>query len=84
MPRFHEDYTLYPRKMADGRAVWYYRTYVNGVRTSGRSTGCTNRKDARRFCNQLLKEGRLRALHDPKFIDFARNFWDWERCSYIK
>lgn len=84
MPRYHEDYTLYPRKMRDGRQVWYWRTYQDGRRTGGRSTGKTTKREARAYCNALLKEGRLVRLEDPLFRDFARNFWDWDRCPYIR
>ena len=36
MPKFHSPFTLYKRRMKDGRAVWYFRHYFNGRRMSGK------------------------------------------------
>jgi hypothetical protein len=39
---------------------------------------------AERFCNGLLKDGTLVPVHVQLFSDFARDWWEWDRCSYIQ
>lgn len=61
MPRFAEPYTLYPRRMLDGRRVWYYRARdpETGKRYPGRSTGKIVKADAYAFCEALRRDGLL-------------------------
>lgn len=60
VPRYKEPFSLYPRKTKKGVRVWYYRTYdKNGKRTIGRSTGQIFKTLARRYCQKLIKEGKL-------------------------
>jgi hypothetical protein len=83
--RYRQDYTLYRRKMKDGVAVWYYRTYDEyGSRTTGRSTGQTNKTNATKYCNELLRLGELVPIRDISFNNYTTDWWIWERCSYIR
>jgi integrase len=92
--RIRESYGLYKRLLSSGRVVYYYRTYYDGKRTCGHSTGQTTKTAAREYCNRLLREGKL---HDtdsvsgfggrdlvPLFKDFADGFWDYETSDYLK
>ena len=85
-----KDYSLYKRpikgsRIKGARHVWYYRTYDEyGRRTSGRSTGETNKTRAERFCNSLIRTGQLIPTKKTRFEDYAKDWWVWERCSYIK
>lgn len=88
MPRYKEPYTLYSVKTKKGIKVWYYRTHdKNGKRTSGRCTGQTSKTLARRYCDQLMMAKEL--IPQPKSPTLAewskeRQWWVWEKCSYIK
>lgn len=85
MPRYKEPYTLYQREMKDGKRVWYYRTYDRrGHRTSGKSTGTTNKSRAITYCNKLLAQGRLVPQDDPTMSEWVREYhwWEPDRCKY--
>jgi integrase len=81
MPNYRKDYSLYKRN-----GVWYYRTYdENGNRTTGRSTGHTNKNLAERFCNNLRAEGKLVPQKVPTLAEWAveRSWWVWGKCKYL-
>jgi len=98
MGRFKEPYSLYPRKMASGKVIWYYRTYDDdGRRTNGISTEQISKTKARQFCDRLSREGRLVPTGKPapkaegrapqlEAWALARKWWKWTdagpECSY--
>lgn len=83
--KYRKDYSLYRRKKKNKEFVWYYRTYDEyGQRTVARSTGCTNRTLAERYCNNLLKSGELVPTKETRFAEYAAPWWIWGRCPYIK
>lgn len=61
MPRFHEPYTLYTRRMQDGRKVYYYRARDpdTGARLPGLSTGKATAREAYAWCDSQLAAGTL-------------------------
>lgn len=71
MGRYKEPYTIYKRG-----DYWYYRTYdINGLRTSGKSTGKKLKSEARLYCEDLYKKGKL--IHSTKkFGLFAAGFFE--------
>jgi integrase len=85
-----KDYSLYKRsikgqQIKGARWIWYYRTYDEyGRRTSGRSTGETNKTRAERYCNGLIRVGKLIPTKKTLFRDYSVDWWIWDRCSYIK
>ena len=85
--RYREPFTVYPRKMKSGRRVWYYHTYdQKGIRTSALSTGQLTKSAARAYCRKLEKEGNLipNKYGRMLFSDFARNWWDMDKCEYVR
>ena len=76
-----KDYSLYKRpikgsRIKGARWIWYYRTYDEyGRRTSGRSTGETNKTRAERFCNNLIRKGQLIPTKKTRFGDYATDWW---------
>jgi integrase len=85
--KIHNDFTLYWRVFLSGKRVVYYYAYdENDVRQMGRSTGETNMTVTRVKCNKLLKEGCLipNKEHIPTFAEYARGWWEWETCAYLK
>ncbi len=83
--RYKEPFTLYPRKISSGKTVWYYRTYDEyGVRTTGKSTGETNKTRARLYCLDLLKKDQLISKKMSFFSEYAEGWFEWDTCSYVK
>ena len=83
MPKFHSPFTLYKRRMKDGRAVWYFRFYHNGRRMSGQSTGETSIALARAYVMNLYKDGRLSPASRLTFTEYAKGWWG-TRCAYVQ
>jgi integrase len=86
--RYHEPFTLLPRKMPSGLTIWYYRARTeDGSRTVAWSTGQTTKSAARAHCRKLEKAGELIPRKDagaPKpltFGELARGFWTWQPPS---
>jgi integrase len=83
--RYRQAFTLYPRKMASGLVVYYYRIRDGyGQRSTGHSTGETTKTAARARCMELFRSGRLGVTTDPLFRTFAADWWVWESCPYIR
>jgi integrase len=86
--RLKEAFSVFPRKLTSGKIVFYYQCYdENGCRSSGLSTGQVTKTAARAYCMQLYREGVLfpsAKLHIPTFEEYARNWWDWDTCEYLK
>lgn len=87
--RFREPFSLYPRKSADGKLIYYYRTYTEkGDRTIGRSTGQTSKSGARKVCLELWKKNKLIPEKIvptiPILSDFGTLVWDYEKSPMIK
>lgn len=71
MSRYREPYTIYKRG-----AYWYYRTYdINGVRTTGKTTGKKQKNEARAYCEELYKTGKM-FTSSKEFSLFAAGFFD--------
>ncbi len=83
--KYREPYTLFKRKTKSGKNVYYYRTYdLNGRRTTARSTGMTSIGRARHYCQELIERGQLVPDKEMIFAAYARNWWIWGKCYYIK
>ena len=81
--RYHAPYTIFPRTLASGKVVFYYRVYLGkNRRSSAFSTGCTSEGAARLLCQKLYKEDKLLPNKKPdnppmKFSELSPGFWDW-------
>jgi hypothetical protein len=86
--RIRNDFSLYTRKTASGKTVFYYQCYdANGRRLCGHSTGETTKTAAMKKCIALIREGKLlpeTQVQVPTFEEYARDFWDWETSAYLK
>jgi integrase len=81
MPSYHAAYTLYTRKRTNGKPVYYWRTYdENGNRTSGKSTGCTNRRDANKYCRSLISFDM--PVKNKSFKNYAGTFFAEDSLWY--
>ncbi len=83
--RYKEPFTLYSRKMKNGKSVWYYRTYdSDGNRTSGKSTGLTSKTAAREYVTKLIKTDEIDLKDNPRFRDYAAKWWLGDECPYVR
>jgi hypothetical protein len=86
MGRYKKDFVLCPRTMKDGGEVWYYRAYdAEGHRISGQSTRLISEKKAKKYCEKLLREGRLIPTKTPTLRQRAEDehWWQWGKCRYL-
>jgi len=70
-------YSLFRRK---GQTVYYF-AYVKGGKRIYRSTGETIKRDAKKYADKYLKE---KAKEKVLFGDFAKDFYIWDSCPWIK
>lgn len=71
MSRYKQPYCLYKRGN-----YWYYKTYSpDGIRTTGKTTGCTSKNQARAYCDQLYKDGNL-WTYEVKYSEYTKTFFD--------
>jgi integrase len=86
-------YSLFPRPRAKGKPVFYFHAYdAEGRRLTARSTGKTSKSEARAYCDELLRSGRLANPEAPTLSAWieARQWYDWPRkqaepnCLYCK
>ena len=81
--RPREPFTLYARKNKKSENIWYYRITDDTGRSSGRSTFQTSKTAARNYVTNLLKNNAL-SQKDPKFKEYAKDWWLWDKCKYIR
>lgn len=72
-----QDYSLYRRS---GSKVWYFYYYDGDIRKS-RTTGTTKKYEAVQFALAFVKRNNR---DDITFSEFAGDFFDPERCSWLK
>ena len=83
----HNDFTLFSRVVPSGKKVIYYYAYDdNGKRCGPWSTGQINKTAARNYCFKLIRMGKLLPGRGEMltFAEFAKGWWEWETCPYIK
>jgi integrase len=84
--RYKEPFTLYQRKSASGKKIWYYRTYdQNNNRLCGHSTGKISKTAARQYCYELYKADGLipEKINKLTFNEYSKNWWVWDKCEYL-
>jgi integrase len=81
----YSPYTLYKRKTGK-KSVYYvrFRDPVTGERLTAKSTGSTTKAEADRFALNLLTSGQVKARSKLAFGSIVKDFFDWEKSSYIK
>lgn len=78
-------FALHKRKRKGAKAYYYYTTYdQQGKLTKERSTGQTTKTAAEAYCNELDRRGLLIPGEVKTFLDYAENWWIWDKCDYIK
>ena len=83
----HNDFTVFTRKVPSGKKVFYYYAYnEEGKRAGPWSTGQLKRTEAKNYCHQLIRKGKLlknkKAM--PTLAEYADGFFDFEKSPYFK
>ena len=73
----HHDYTLFRRK---GSKTWYFY-YFKGNERLAKSTGKSLKYEAEQEARKFVDKGKL---PDISLNDFSKDFFVWDRCSWIK
>jgi len=81
------EFTVFARVVPSGKKVVYYYAYdEQGMRRGPWTTGQTTKTAGRNYCCRLIREGKL--LKDrgsmPTFEEYAKGWWEWETCPYMK
>jgi len=84
--RIKANFSVFPRKLASGRRVYYYQCYDGRDRRQwAKSTGKDKKTEAVRYCENLFKDGLLiPKLKIPTFGEFSEGWWDLNTCQYLK
>lgn len=80
------DYTFYKRTTKNNKKTYYvrFRDPETGERLSGISTGCPTKGDADRWARDYIAQGNLNKKSTQLFANYAKDWFAWGRCSYIK
>lgn len=83
--RVSKPFVVFKRQLPSGKSVYYYTARLaDGRRAPGRSTGQTTKNAAERYCAELFRQGNLIPKAIPLFRDYTAEWWDYDRCSYVK
>jgi len=68
---------VFQRTLKSGNKVFYYQAYKpDGSLSTAKSTGCIRKRDAVKFCETLLLEGKLWSGTNQTFAQYATHFFD--------
>ncbi len=88
--RHRQEAVLFPRRyrLKNGKriVVWWYYVTTDGGKRLRFSLATSSRTEARYLLDQKIKGGKLIPIKPTivRLEDFARDFWIWDRCTYIK
>jgi len=68
------------------KGVTYYIRFNNsdGTLLPARSSGQRTKAAAETWAYEQLKEGIIGKDKDITFFEYARDFWQWDKCEYVK
>lgn len=73
----HGYFVLYKRTLKSGNKIYYYQAYKpDGTLSTAKSTGCSRKKEAVKYCETLLMEGKLWIGTNQTFALYATHFFD--------
>jgi len=78
------EYGVFPRKLDNGKEIFYYWTYDSDGNRKFRSTGKTTYEEAIKVCRNLLKNGQLLTEKRYSFSTFTERFFIYDECPYIQ
>lgn len=77
-------FTIYPRKLKNGKTIYYYYIYdLNGKRKFY-STGEEDEQKAYKKCYDLVQKNQLNLNDGIKFEKYCLNWFMYDSCPYIQ
>lgn len=68
---------VFKRTLQSGNKIFYYQAYKpDGTLSTARSTGCIRKREAVKFCEFLLMEGKIWTGTNLTFAQYATHFFD--------
>lgn len=68
---------VFKRTLKSGNKIYYYQAYKpDGTLSSAKSTGTSNKKEAVKYCETLLMDGKLWSGSNQTFAQYATHFFD--------
>lgn len=68
---------VFKRTLQSGNKIFYYQAYKpDGTLSTARSTGCIRKREAVKFCESLLMEGKIWTGTNLTFAQYATHFFD--------
>lgn len=81
----HKPFNLYRRPTRNGKCIYYVQFYDDtGKRLTAKSTGQTSKAAAESWAYEQLKNGHIITKKNITFGQYARDWWVWGHCLYIK
>jgi len=82
----HKPYNIYKRLTTNkGKFIYYVQFYDEaGNRMTARSSGQTNKGAAENWAIELLRKGIILSEKNITFVQYAQDWWIWEKCQYVK
>ena len=81
----HKPFNLYKRPTRNGKSIYYVQFYDDaGTRQTAKSTGQTAKAAAEAWAYEQLKNGRVVTRKNITFGQYARDWWVWDHCTYIR
>ena len=79
-------FSLYKRPTTNKRRFIYYVQFrdENGDYMTAMSSHQSSKSAAINWANEHIKKGYIPVKRGLAFKDFARDFWIWDKCEYIK
>ena len=82
----HRAFNLYKRPTTkNGKYIYYVQFYDEyGNRLTARSTGQTSKAAAENWSYEQLRKGIIATDKNITFGRFAKDWWIWDKCQYVK
>ncbi len=79
-----QDFSVFPKTLKNGTMIFYYTTYDEHNKRRQFSTGKRSKTEAIKFCLERMTKGLLVPTSSLLFSEYAKDFYDYERSTYIK
>jgi len=82
----HKPFNLYKRPTTKNNKFIYYVQFYDdyGNRLTARTTGQTSKSAAETWAIEQLKKGVITSDKNITFAQFAKDWWIWDKCPYVK
>jgi integrase len=82
----HKLFHLYKRpSKKTGKSIYYVQFFdQDGYRLSAKSTGQSSKAATENWAYEQIRKGKVNIKKDISFSEYAKDWWVWDKCEYIK